>query len=69
MKTKPDVQALVLKQAGKEAVSILNKVDKMLKRGVARNKIESALTEELIVHLRKQIRLSIPAIDEIFHRP
>ena len=48
MKTKRDVRALVRKRAGKHAVIILNKVDKMLKRGVAREKIESVLTEELI---------------------
>jgi len=63
MKTKRSVQALVRKKAGKDAVVILNKLDRMLKRGVARKKIESALTEELIIHLRKQLRGNI--IDEL----
>ena len=46
MKTKRNVQALVRKKADKDAVTILNKVDKMLKRGVARVKIERALTKD-----------------------
>jgi len=53
MKTKRNVQALVRKRAGKDAVIILNKIDKMLKRGIARKKIESALAKELIAHVKK----------------
>jgi len=65
MKTKRDVRALVRKRAGKHAVIILNKVDKMLKRGVAREKIESVLTEELIIHVKKQTRMEIDEIPRI----
>ena len=56
MKAKHNVQALVRKQAGKDAVKVLNKIDRMLKRGVAREKIVSALAGELTLHLRRQMR-------------
>ena len=65
MKTKSDARALVRKQAGKDAVIILNKVDKMLKRGVARKEIESILTEELLACFKKQIKFAICHIDDI----
>ncbi len=62
MKSKDSVQYLVRKQAGKDAVIILNKVDKMLKQDVARAKIESALAVELTVHLRRQLVNLVPPI-------
>jgi hypothetical protein len=60
MKPKRNVQDLVRKQAGKDALMILNKLDKMLKRGAAQAKIEHALTAELIVRMKKIIQSIVP---------
>ena len=57
MKTKHNVKALVSKQVGKDAIIILNKIEKMLKRGVARVKIEKALAAELSANAKKQVKL------------
>jgi hypothetical protein len=56
MKAKRNVQALVRKQADKDAAAILKKVDTMLKQGIPRAKIEKALAKELFAHIKKQIR-------------
>jgi hypothetical protein len=62
MKTERTVQALIREQAGKDAVIILNKVDRMLKQGVARTKIEKVVAAELIVYMKKQNRIICPRI-------
>lgn len=56
MKTKRNVQAVVRKQADKDAAAILKKVDTMLKQGIPRAKIEKVLAKELSAHMKKQIR-------------
>ncbi len=50
------VKALLRQQVGKDAAAILRKVEKMLKQGVDRAKIEKALAKELSLHRRKQAR-------------
>jgi|CZKS01.1.fsa_nt_gi hypothetical protein len=62
MKTKRTVQALIREQAGKDAVIILNKIDRMLKQGVARTKIEKVVAAELLVYMKKQNRIICPRI-------
>ena len=54
MKAKRNVKTVLRKQVGKEAGKILNKIDKMLKQGVARKKIESTLAAEFLVLLRRK---------------
>jgi len=66
MKTKRNVQALVRKQADKDAAAILNKVDKMLKQGIPRAKIEKALAAELAARMKNQIRYVVRNIFEDF---
>jgi hypothetical protein len=54
------VEKVVRKQAGEDAVIILSELDKMLKRGVPRKRIESALAAKLIAfqeHTRRDLIL------------
>jgi len=65
MKKKSSAQARLRKAAGKEAVVILKKVDRMLKEGVPRAKIERVLSAELAVYAKRIIveqRIIIPPI-------
>jgi hypothetical protein len=56
MKTKRNIKTLVREQAGKEAVVILNMVEKMLKQGVARARIEKALAKKLSACAKMKMR-------------
>jgi hypothetical protein len=56
MKTKGTIEALLRKETGKRSVVILKKIDRMLKQGVSRAKIEKALVAELSAHLKKLLR-------------
>lgn len=57
MKREPDVLALMRKQTGKDAAAILNQVDRMLRQGASRARIEKAVAVDLCAHLRKQMSL------------
>jgi len=56
MAGKRDVRSLMRKQLGKDvADAMLNKVDKMVKRGATSAAIEKAFSEDLTAHIEKQV--------------
>ena len=57
MKKKRDIKTLLLQQVGKDAPSILSKVEKMLRKGVDRRQIEKALIADLRALTRKELKL------------
>ena len=63
MKKVSDIQALLQKQAGKEAAVILNKDEKMLRQGAPRTKIEKMLAADLCAHVKKQTKHVIVLVD------
>ncbi|MFZ0915014.1 MAG: hypothetical protein WBQ76_13855 [Candidatus Korobacteraceae bacterium] len=56
---KKDVRSLLRKQLGKEAAdALLNKLDKMAKKGAPASAIEKTLAEELALHIRAVVAAS-----------
>jgi len=56
MSRKWNIGRLLRKQLGKDAAAILEKVDKLLKQGVALAKIEEELGADLFKQLKKKIK-------------
>jgi hypothetical protein len=65
MKTKRSARAELRKQLGKEAGVILRKVEKMLREGAPRDKIEEVLIAGLIAHTKEQFRYLGYHIDQV----